>query len=173
MYILWSNSKCVVEVILHTLVVDNYFLMTETIHRLELLLESGTDYISNCQESILSEKITPKKWSKKEILGHLIDSGINNLQRFTEIPFENSPYKIRKYNQDQLVEINRYQEASVDELVTFWLAINTRILQLMKHQTTTSLNAPVDIGESQLSDLRFLIHDYVDHLEYHLKQVLD
>jgi ribosome biogenesis SPOUT family RNA methylase Rps3 len=41
--------------------------------------------------------LNPKKWSKKQILGHLVDSGINNLQRFTEIQFEEKPeIKTRK-----------------------------------------------------------------------------
>ena len=146
--------------------------MTETIHKLELLLESGADYISNCEAAILSKKPIPSKWSKKEILGHLIDSGINNLQRFTEIPFEESPYKIRTYNQDELVKTNKYQEASVDELLNFWLAVNMRILQLMKHQTIETLNSSVDFGDGSLSDVRFLMDDYVDHLEYHLKQII-
>jgi len=58
--------------------------MTETIHRLEQLLKAGLEYISKCSESELAQKPTPEKWSKKEIIGHLIDSGLNNLQRFSE-----------------------------------------------------------------------------------------
>ena len=69
--------------------------MTEIINRLEQLLKSGLEYISKSSESELTQKPNPEKWSKKEIIGHLIDSGINNLQRFTEIQFENKPYKIR------------------------------------------------------------------------------
>jgi|TARA_R110000737_G_scaffold264685_1_gene272514 hypothetical protein len=62
----------------------------------------------------------PKKWSKKEILGHLIDSGINNLQRFTEIQFSDRPYVIRKYNQNELVIVNDYQNAEIKEILDFW-----------------------------------------------------
>ncbi len=33
----------------------------------------------------LLERPAPGKWSKKEILGHLIDSAINNLKRFVDV----------------------------------------------------------------------------------------
>lgn len=45
------------------------------------------------KEELLS-KPAPGKWSKLEILGHLIDSAINNLKRFTEIQFLPQPYKV-------------------------------------------------------------------------------
>ncbi len=66
--------------------------------------------------SDFENKIADMKWSKKEILGHLIDSGINNLQRFTEIQFLEKPYKIRPYNQDELVKANNYQNKNSQEL---------------------------------------------------------
>ncbi len=145
--------------------------MTETIKRLEQLLKSGSGYISQLRESELSHKTSPGKWSKKEILGHLIDSGINNLQRFTEIQFENKPYKIKKYRQDELVKANNYQDAKIDEITKLWLALNNRILEIMKRQTVMTLNYEIEITEDDFSDLRFLMIDYVDHLEHHLNQI--
>ncbi len=145
--------------------------MTETIHRLEHLLESGSDYISNSAESELNKKPSPEKWSKKEILGHLIDSGINNLQRFTEIQFENKPYSIRKYDQNELVIANNYKNAETKEVLAFWLSVNNRILNVIKQQTEKTLNYKIDLNNGTLTDLRFLITDYVDHMEHHLNQI--
>lgn len=145
--------------------------MTETIKRLEQLLKLGLGYISQYSESELMYKHSPEKWSKKEILGHLIDSGINNLQRFTEIQFENKPYKIRKYNQDALVKANNYQEARIVKITKLWLEVNKRILNIMKDQTEIMLNYEIEISEGEFSDLRFLMIDYVNHLEHHLNQI--
>ena len=64
---------------------------------------------------------------EKEILGHLIDSGINNLQRFTKIKFEDKPYIIRKYKRNELVKANDYQNAQTNEIIKFCLSINNRI----------------------------------------------
>lgn len=146
--------------------------MTATITKLEQLLTFGLEYISKSSASELNQKPRPDKWSKKEILGHLIDSGVNNLQRFTEIQFENKPYKIKKYKQAELVTANDYQHSEIEELVKFWVSLNHRIKNLMNRQTQKTLKYEIELDNEQLSDLRFLMKDYVDHLEYHLKQIM-
>lgn len=146
--------------------------MTETIIKFEQLLKSGLEYLSQSSEDEMSRKTSVEKWSKKEILGHLIDSGINNLQRFTEIQFEDKPYVIRKYKQNELVSVNDYQNAKTNETVDFWLSINNRIKNVMELQTENTLNYKIEFGKDNISDLRFLMIDYVDHLEHHLNQIM-
>lgn len=146
--------------------------MTETIIKLEQLLKSGLEYFSQSPESEMNQKKSPEKWSKKEILGHLIDSGINNLQRFTEIQFENKPYKIRTYKQNELVKVNDYQNAETNEIVEFWLSINNRIKTIMKLQTQKTLNYKIELEKDDITDLRFLMNDYVEHMEHHLNQII-
>ncbi|HMB62547.1 MAG TPA: DinB family protein [Eudoraea sp.] len=146
--------------------------MTDTIKRLEHLIRSGLDYIAESSETELALKPTPEKWSKKEILGHLVDSGINNLQRFTEIQFESKPYKIRNYNQDELVRVNDYQHSETREIVDFWVAVNQRIKSLMEQQSEKTLNFKIELDHGNISDLRFLMKDYVDHMEHHLNQIM-
>ena len=145
--------------------------MKETINRLEELLNSGFDYVSKSSEIELTKKASPDKWSKKEIIGHLIDSGINNLQRFTEVQFEIKPYKIRQYRQDELVKANDYQHSEINEVVELWISINNRIISLMKKQTIKTLKYNIELNNETISDLRFLMMDYVDHLEHHLNQI--
>lgn len=147
--------------------------MQSTITRLEDLLKASIEPIShdiNIKKG-WKHKSSPEKWSKQEILGHLIDSAINNLQRFTEIQFEPKPYQIRRYNQDELVKANAYQEAEINKLIALWLSVNIRILALMKLQTEATLSYPIILPDGEASDLRFLMTDYVDHLEHHLKQL--
>ena len=145
--------------------------MRETINRLERLLDIGLDYLSKSSEFDIKKKSSLEKWSKMEILGHLIDSGINNLQRFTEIQFEKSPYKIRNYNQNGLVKANDYQNSEIREIIQLWISINNRIKKLMEYQNETSLNLKIELNDGTNSDLRFLMNDYVDHLEHHLNQI--
>ena len=145
--------------------------MKETINRLEELLNSGLEFLSKSSESELIQQVSPEKWSKKVIIGHLIDSGINNLQRFTEIQFEIKPYNIRPYSQDELVKANDYQSSEINEIVELWISINNRIKHLKKQQTDKTLNFKIELNKETISDLRFLMKDYVDHLEYHLNQI--
>jgi hypothetical protein len=147
--------------------------MKDTIHKFEKILNTGLDYLNGVSELDMSQKESAKKWSKKEILGHLIDSGVNNLQRFTEIQFENKPYKIRPYHQEELVKANDYQNSDLNEIIDFWASINNRILNIIRKQTSKTLNFQIELSENNLSDLRFLINDYVDHLNHHLNQILE
>ncbi len=146
--------------------------MIKTTDKLENLLKTGLDYFGSTPEVELASKPSADKWSKKEILGHLIDSAINNLQRFTEIQFQEKPYKIRKYNQDELVKANDYQNSDTQEVVGFWIAINQRINSLIKKQTEISLKYEIEIDVDTTLDLRYLNTAYVDHMEHHLKQII-
>ncbi|GAA0728386.1 hypothetical protein GCM10009430_37490 [Aquimarina litoralis] len=147
--------------------------MTETTNKLEQLLKKGMEYVEMISELELRAKESAEKWSKKEILGHLIDSGINNLQRFTEIQFANRPYKIKKYNQGALVLANDYQNSDTKEILELWNSINIRILNIIKAQKKETLNYKIELDQNNFSDLRFLMMDYVDHLEHHLEQIMN
>ena len=140
---------------------------------LEELLIKGEVFIKACSEEDFSKKISPNKWSKKEILGHLIDSGINNLQRFTEIQFHDKPYQIRTYNQDELVKANDYQNSDLKQLLDFWLSLNYRIVDLISAQTDDTLAYEIRLDDGQIRNLKFLIKDYVNHTEHHLNQIMN
>ncbi len=146
--------------------------MNETLDKLEHLLKSGLEYISSVDEYEFMAKPNESKWSKKEILGHLIDSAINNLQRFSEIQFESKPYKIRTYKQEELVRVNNYQNSETKNLLKFWLSINHHIQYLITQQTEEILDYKIELDKNTIKDLRFLIKDYVDHLEHHLIQIM-
>ena len=146
--------------------------MNDTVQKLQELLKVGHQYMSNAPDLKLSQKTSPEKWSKKEILGHLIDSGINNLQRFTEIQFEDKPYQLKKYNQDELVKVNNYQNAEIEDLLDLWKSVNKRIMDVMSEQSQESLNYKVELDNGKIEDLKFLMIAYVVHLEYHLKQIV-
>lgn len=146
--------------------------MEEIINRLESLLQQLTNALTAYTNEDLSRRTKPEKWSKKEILGHLIDSGINNLQRFTEVQFKEKPYVVKTYNQNELVRVNNYQEAALKEIFVLLSSINHRIIEVMKFLTAESLEYEVIIEGKKKSDLKFLVVDYVDHFEHHVKQII-
>ena len=69
----------------------------------------------------------------------MIDSALNNIQRFTEIQFFEKPYQIRQYNPDELVKANDYQNKNNQELYDLWLKLNEHISHLIKLQTEETL----------------------------------
>lgn len=147
--------------------------MQSAIQKLEHLLTVGEYYFSQTEESFIREPRLEGKWSRKQILGHLIDSAINNLQRFTEIGYQPQPYMYREYHQPELVKINDYQNMDTTELLQLWLSLNKQIARVMHNQTEERLNLKIQFNDGMLSDLRFIMHDYPEHLEYHMNQIVN
>jgi len=113
------------------------------------------------------------KWSKKEILGHLIDSAINNLKRFTDVQFSALPYKVVAYKQVDLVIVNDYQNLPLDHLLALWQSLNRQIIYVVRNIDDEKLNYPVDpqYENAELKTLGWIIIDYVAHMEHHFRQI--
>src|SRR3954471_22265291 len=102
-----------------------------SILRFEEIMDENAAYFPTIDAAVLEAKISGK-WSKKEILGHLVDSAIHNLVRFTEIHYVEKPYRHRPYNQMDLVNLNQYQTMDIQDLTQLWFSINNQIVRLMK-----------------------------------------
>lgn len=104
-------------------------------------------------------------------MGHLIDSALNNLKRFTEINYFEKPYNVIPYNQDELVKANNYQQKNTADLVKLLIALNRQIIFLMKNQTEENLKYKIVLPNQQEADLHFLMVDYIEHFYHHFKQI--
>ncbi|MFY0782802.1 DinB family protein [Peribacillus simplex] len=119
-------------------------------------------------EKELNHRPMPHKWSKKEILGHLCDSALNNMNRFIKIQYEEQPYVIQSYNQDQWVLVQNYQERPMDEIVNLFCTLNKQIVHIITNTPNDRLSNPCDIGNNQQKSLEWLINDYLEHMEHHI-----
>ena len=146
--------------------------MEQAIHHLQNLLLQTKSYFSQPDETFLQQPIAPGKWSRKQILGHLIDSAVNNLTRFTDIGYQPQPYIYREYHQDELVKTNDYQNADTNEIVQLWLLLNKQIVRFMQSQTNEQLSLKVKFTDGSISDLKFLMTDYPEHMQHHINQIL-
>ncbi len=117
------------------------------------------------------------KWSKKQELGHLIDSALNNHQRFVraQIPahLEAGVLKIAGYSQNDWVEVGEYQSRVWGELVRLWKSLNQQILHVMKNMPLESRDIKCSIGGGEAVTLEFVMVDYVGHLKHHIAKILE
>lgn len=152
-------------------------ILNNTINRLNSLINEVPGKIKQINFDDLSYKKSPGKWSKKEILGHLCDSAVNNLSRFVRAHFEEQPFKITPYAQDDWVRINHYNEMETGELLDYWVSLNKQIVQIISNIPEEKLAVQIELGDAAFREgeseknLLWLIEDYVVHMEYHLKQV--
>lgn len=136
-------------------------------------IETFPGKLKNLASRELLKRPAEGKWSKQEILGHLIDSAINNLQRFTEIQFLPQPYTVISYRQNELVIVNNYQDLPLDHLLDLWQALNRQIMLVVKNIPFEKLDYPVDpqYENKELKTLSWIICDYVAHMEHHFRQI--
>lgn len=144
--------------------------MEDAIIKLDQLLIENSINFPAIDNAVLEAK-NPGKWSKKEILGHLVDSAIHNLVRFTEIHYVEKPYHHRSYNQTELVNLNQYQTMDINELIQLWLSLNKQIIRIFKNLDKKALDYQIILSDQSVIDLKFLMTDYVEHLEYHINQI--
>ena len=149
--------------------------VSASIDKLENHIESFPTKIKRLSSEELLSRPAQGKWSKKEILGHLIDSAINNLKRFTDAQHSALPYEVISYNQVNLVEVNDYQNLPLEHLVDLWQALNKQIIYVVRNINDEKLNYPVDpqYENAELKTLSWIIVDYVAHMEHHFKQVFE
>lgn len=142
------------------------------IQRLKNLIKHFPNELLKEKEETLRLPIAPEKWSKKEILGHLVDSARVNLQRFLEAQHTSAPYIVRRYMQDELVKLNDYQNIPTLEIIQLWKSLNQQIANIFDRIPESELTKRVEIPhEDRVEDLKFIMEDYVIHLEHHVKQI--
>ena len=141
--------------------------------QLEKYIESFPVKLKQFSSEDLLKRPAPGKWSKQEILGHLIDSAINNLKRFTEIQFSPQPYSVISYTQNELVIVNNYQNLPFPHMVDLWQSLNRQIVFVVKTIPTDKFNYTVypQYENKELRTLSWIICDYVAHMEHHFEQI--
>lgn len=145
-------------------------MIKDTIDRLQFLCETIPALLLQLSEEDFLHKAAPEKWSKKEILGHLIDSATNNHQRFVRPQFEEVP--TISYDQNNWNKFGFYSKIATSHLIRFWTQYNLHIVQLMEHMPTENLKRECITGKDRFS-IEYIFKDYVRHLEHHLKQLVN
>jgi hypothetical protein len=112
----------------------------------------------------------PNGWTRKQIVGHLLDSAANNRQRFVRATLDGS-YNGPGYAQDAWVALHGYTDQSWQTLLGWWQAEHEMLAAIVDRIPAERLAAQCVIGGEEPVTLQFVIDDYVAHQEHHLRQI--
>ncbi|WP_264550983.1 DinB family protein [Flavobacterium sp. N2038] len=144
--------------------------MQNAILKFEKLLNENVVYFPTISQEKLQERI-PGKWSKKEILGHLTDSVVHNLVRFSEINHFAKPSKNESFNSLTQVNLKEYQAMDINELTQLWFILNRQIIRIVKSAQDKAVDHKIVLADQSVMDLKFFMTNYVEHLEHHINQI--
>jgi hypothetical protein len=112
---------------------------------------------------------SPGKWSKKQIIGHLIDSATNNHHRFVRAQFHDKPTIL--YEQELWNQHSYYQSMRQEHMISFWEKYNRHIVELTQRIPAELLSRECMMSDGNAYPIRWVFEDYVRHMEHHLRQV--
>jgi hypothetical protein len=109
-------------------------------------------------------------WTRKQIIGHMLDSAANNRQRFVRAAADGS-FAGPNYAQEPWVAAHGYAEQPWDTLLRWWQVEHEILAAVVDRIPAERLEASCVVGDDAPVTLRFLIEDYLHHQRGHLAQL--
>jgi len=144
--------------------------MKELSEKLLSVIEAAEPRLRAISAPESTKPVLPGGWSRKQVLGHLIDSASNNHQRFVRAALQPS-LDFPGYDQEGNIRVQAPQEADWPLLLSLWAAYNRYLAHVMAHLPASKLETPCRIGSHEPASLRFIATDYLTHLVHHLSQI--
>lgn len=146
--------------------------MASVIENFKVTLVKSPVQLAQISEADSAVFPAPNKWSKKQILGHLIDSAANNHQRFVRVQLTDD-LNLQGYAQNDWVTVQQYQKVAWRDLITLWQNYNQHILHIIAHIPAEKLAHKFQIEGGEKVTLGYWIEDYYNHLQHHLSQIFE
>lgn len=145
--------------------------MQDIATQLKSFIDDMGPRLRGISEGRASEKPYADKWSLKEIMGHLVDSAVNNHQRIVRMQ-ESADIGRFGYSQEHWVRSQQYQLRPWTEIVELWLQLNSHLVHVIRHVDGSALSHTCDMGYAAPATLEFVIVDYLRHVRHHVDQIL-
>lgn len=140
--------------------------------KLRAVIEQYYPLLKAVDDKEFSSKPNPEKWSKKEELGHLIDSAQNNIQRFIRVQYEEQVHIM--YHPDNWVMMNDYQHKETKDVIELWYLLNKQIISILEKIPADKYDALMCFSKDATirHSVEFIAEDYVQHLTHHLESIV-
>jgi hypothetical protein len=145
-------------------------LMHKVAEELLRIVEEATRELETLDAERARFKPAPDVWSVQELIGHLIDSAVNNHHRFIRAQ-EVEELIFPRYEQNSWVSLQDYQASSWPELLALWQLYNRHLARVIGRIPPQKESVVCRIGPFEPVTLGFLVEDYLVHLNHHLRQI--
>jgi hypothetical protein len=142
----------------------------ELSQRLVSVIEAAEPRLREISAAESAKPVLRGGWSRKQVIGHLIDSASNNHQRFVRAAQQES-LEFPGYDQDGNMRLQVPQEADWGLLITLCAAYNRYLAHVIARLPADKLETVCRIGSGKPVTLRFIADDYLTHLLHHLSQI--
>src|SRR6202165_2652418 len=113
--------------------------------KLVQVVKSAEASLLQVPDAEIDKPILAGGWSRKQVLGHLIDSASNNHQRFVRAALQTS-LDFSGYDQDGCVRVQAVEEAQWALLVALWADYNRYLSHVIAHIPASKLETLCRIG---------------------------
>jgi len=144
--------------------------MKELSEKLLLVVDAAEVRLRQISAAECSKPILHGGWSRKQVMGHLIDSASNNHQRLVRAALQTS-LDFPRYDTDGNVRVEAPEEADWTLLISLWAACNRYLAHMIRRLPASKLETICRIGDGEPRTLSFVAADYVEHLLHHLRQI--
>ncbi|MBN2297446.1 MAG: DinB family protein [Deltaproteobacteria bacterium] len=136
------------------------------------IVESWSTKLVALPVEVISERRNNQNRTIRQILGHLVDSAVNNHHRIVRLQYnENLEFPDYRQDNDRWIAIQNYQEEDWERLVFFWRSYNQHMVHIIKNVNESCLNHTWHDFEGNHETLRTIIEGYLWHLNLHLKEI--
>ena len=144
--------------------------MKEIAEQLKEVIEKARGHLLAINPEEAATKPAPESWSKKEVIGHLIDSAANNHQRFVRAMYDQA-LSFPPYDQNAWAASQHCDDIPWEDLLELWYAYNRHLSHIIARIPPHALANPCNVGRDEPVTLRFVIEDYLRHLRHHLARL--
>ena len=100
----------------------------DAVGKLKQIVAQAPSLLAAISPEEASAQPAPGKWSKKQELGHLVDSACNNHQRVVRAQLEEQP-SLDDYDGERWVALHDYQAMDWSEIIESWRMMNQHLIR--------------------------------------------
>lgn len=130
--------------------------MAGAMERLPFAVRTLPGILSRFSEAASEQRPSTEQWTKKEVIGHLIDSASNNHQRFVRGQIAGGQ-DFPGCAPEQWVRLQNYQGARWHDLIDLWQAYNTHLLHVAGCMSEEGQRATCRVGGGKEITLALLL----------------